>query len=222
MPKMYFIGVTTSESSIHRIFPLWTRLAGFRDATLAGADIPLGGSPETYRSVVTAIRDGPSALGALVTTHKVRIFEYAHDLFTDFDADAKRLGEVSCIVHRGARLSGLAVDTLTAGLALQSVIAEKPFRGQVLIMGAGGAAVALAVHLYREHQPSQVILTDISAARLRQARHLTAARSVLVSGPEDHDRLVEALPAGSLIVNATGMGKDRTGSPITSRARFPR
>src|SRR5713226_6250607 len=129
MPKMYFIGVTTSESSIHRIFPRCAGLAGFGDATLVGADIPGGGPPEAYRPVVAAIRDDPEALGALVTTHKVGIYAHARDLFTDFDADAERLGEVSCIVHRGARLSGLAIDTLTAGLALQSVVAEKPFRG---------------------------------------------------------------------------------------------
>ncbi len=222
MPKMYFIGVTTPESSIHRIFPRWARLAGFDDASLVGADIPVGGPPEAYRSVVTAIRNDPAALGALVTTHKVQIYAHARDLFTDFDADAERLGEISCIVHRGARLSGLAIDTLTAGLALQAVVAEKPFRGEVLIMGAGGAAVALAVHLYREHRPLQVILTDISETRLEQVRRLTAARSVLVSGPEDHDRLIEALAPGSLIVNATGAGKDRPGSPITPRAWFPR
>ncbi len=222
MPKMYFIGVTTSESSIHRIFPQWARLAGFEDAALVGIDIPVGGTPEAYRSAVQTIRDDPAALGALVTTHKVQIYAHARDLFTDFDADAERLREVSCIVHRGARLSGLAIDTLTAGLALRSVVAEKPFRGDVLIMGAGGAAMALAVHLYREHQPSAVVLTDVSAARLEQARNLTPARMVRVSAAEDHDRLIEALAPGSLIVNATGMGKDRSGSPITSRARFPR
>jgi hypothetical protein len=35
------------------------------------------------------------------------------------------------------------------------------------------------------------------------------------------DDLVSAAPPGSLIVNATGMGKDRPGSPITGRARSP-
>ena len=53
-------------------------------------------------------------------------------------------------------------------------------------------------------------------------RTLTPARTVHVSGAEDHDRLLEAMPPGSLVVNATGMGKDRPGSPITPQARFPR
>jgi shikimate 5-dehydrogenase len=29
------------------------------------------------------------------------------------------------------------------------------------------------------------------------------------------------LPAGSLVVNATGLGKDRPGSPVTAEVRFP-
>ena len=222
MRKMYFIGVSTGASSIHRVFPKWARLAGVDDAVLVGADIPLGGSPEQYRAVVSRIREDPQAMGALVTTHKVQIYTHARDLFTDFDADAQTLGEVSCIVHRGERLTGLAIDTLTSALALRDIIGSAPFRGHALILGAGGAGLALAVHLFREHQPARVTLTDISAARLDQVRGLTPAECRLVSAPEDHDRLLEHLPPGSLIVNATGAGKDRPGSPITSRAHFPK
>ena len=218
---MYFIGVTTGESSIHRIFPRWTELAGIEGAVLVGVDLPPGAQPEGYRAAVSRIRDDPEAMGALVTTHKVPIYAYARDLFTDFDADAELLGEVSCIVQRGGRLTGLAIDPLTAGLALRAISGETKFRGHALIMGAGGAGLALACHLYREHQPAEVFLTDISPARLAQVRDRTPARCVLVSGPDSHDRLFEELPPGSLIVNATGLGKDRPGSPITAAARFP-
>jgi shikimate 5-dehydrogenase len=40
-------------------------------------------------------------------------------------------------------------------------------------------------------------------------------------GNRPWDDLVAEAPPGSLIVNATGLGKDRPGSPITGRARFP-
>ena len=40
-------------------------------------------------------------------------------------------------------------------------------------------------------------------------------------GNRPWDDLVEHAPPGSLIVNATGLGKDRAGSPITYRTRFP-
>lgn len=227
---MYFIGVTTGASSIQKIFSAWARLAGAADAELVGADIPVGGRPESYRSVVAAIRDDPGAMGALVTTHKVGLWQHARDLFTDFDSDAELLGEVSCIVRRTedaasragghVRMTGMAIDTLTGGLALRALVGAEPFRGQALIMGAGGAATALAVHLHRHHS-AKVILTDIAAGRLDHAGRLTLARTVRVAGPEDHDHLIGELPPGSLIVNATGVGKDRPGSPVTPRVHFP-
>ena len=210
---MYFIGVSTAQSSIHRIFPHWAAQAGVRDPALLGIDIPIDATPNQYRAAVYTILQDPTTQGALITTHKVGIYEHAADLFTEFDPDARRLGEVSCIVKRGARLTGLAMDTVAGPLALQALNWHGP---AALILGAGGAGLALAVSL-----PGDVILTDISAARLEKVRHLTSARCEQVASPEDNDRLLAALPPGSLIVNATGMGKDRPGAPITPQARFP-
>jgi shikimate 5-dehydrogenase len=39
--------------------------------------------------------------------------------------------------------------------------------------------------------------------------------------PKRNDRIMEEMPKGSLVINATGMGKDRPGSPITDAGRFP-
>jgi shikimate 5-dehydrogenase len=44
---------------------------------------------------------------------------------------------------------------------------------------------------------------------------------VLNDDPAENDRLLATLATGSLVVNATGMGKDRAGSPITDEAVFP-
>ena len=40
--------------------------------------------------------------------------------------------------------------------------------------------------------------------------------------PKRNDEIMRPLPEGSVIVNATGMGKDAPGSPISDRARFPK
>lgn len=209
---MYFLGVTTGASSIHRIFPRWAELAGVGGAVLHGVDLAVEATAASYRRAVENLRDDAEAWGALVTTHKVGLYAHARDLFAGLDPEAERLGEVGCIVKRGGRLTGQAVDTVTAGLALSAI---GPFRGRALIMGAGGAGVALATHL------PGVTLTDISAERLEQARSRTAAECRLVRSAEDHDRLIQSLPAGSLIVNATGMGKDRPGAPVNAAVRFP-
>jgi shikimate 5-dehydrogenase len=43
----------------------------------------------------------------------------------------------------------------------------------------------------------------------------------LNSDPRRNDELMATLPEGSLVINATGMGKDRPGSPITDEGLFP-
>jgi shikimate dehydrogenase len=221
MSRMYFIGVTTGASSIHNFFGRWAALAGVDDAVLTGIDIPLGASPDLYRDAVRAILDDPDACGALVTTHKTAVYEHTRDLFFAFDSDADALREVSCITRHESGLAGAAIDPLACSLALRAVFGDEPFRGDALILGAGGAAVALATALFREHRPAAVTLTEISHTRRDAVRALTPADCLLVMSPEDHDRLIARLPAGALVVNATGMGKDRPGVPITSGARFP-
>ncbi|HIS81217.1 MAG TPA: shikimate dehydrogenase, partial [Candidatus Scatomonas merdavium] len=39
--------------------------------------------------------------------------------------------------------------------------------------------------------------------------------------PEDNDRILASLKPHSLIVNATGLGKDAPGSPLTDQCSFP-
>src|SRR5258707_12941721 len=98
----------------------------------------------------------PECMGALVTTHKVHLLRHARQMFTALDADAEFLGEVSCVVKRGGQINGLALDTVTAGLAVQNIYPQGEVPGQVLILGAGGAATALAVYLRRHHSSTDV------------------------------------------------------------------
>lgn len=219
--RMYFLGVSTGASAIQRIFPEWVRLAGVPDAALNGLDIAVGAPPHAYRDAAALMKDDPDCRGALVTTHKVSLYRDAADLFDSFDDDARLLGEVSCVVCRGGRLQGQAIDTLTGELSLRALLRGKPFAGEALILGAGGAGLALAVVLRRHHRPARVILTDVSSERLREIDGLVDAERVAISAPSDHDRLIASLSPGCLIVNATGLGKDRPGAPVTEAVRFP-
>jgi shikimate dehydrogenase len=222
MQNMYFIGVTTGQSAIHKLFPKWTALAGVGDARLIGIDIPIGAEPSVYREVVKRIRDDDDARGALVTTHKVSLFDYAGDLFNHLDDYAGTLGEISCIVRRGGELHGLATEPISASLAMREFLPLVPFTGSVLIFGAGGAGAAIALHLYRDHRPDRIVLTDIDEHRLDRVRSMVPCEAVLVTDSAGNDRELENMPEASLIVNATGMGKDRPGSPISNAAPFPK
>ena len=44
---------------------------------------------------------------------------------------------------------------------------------------------------------------------------------LITEAPTAADQIVGRLPPSSLVVNATGMGKDRPGSPVTEEVRFP-
>jgi hypothetical protein len=77
VPTMEFMGVTTGSSSIIEPFPRWARVLALAEARLEGRDLPLGAEPDLYRSAVEQIRCDPLSMGALVTTHKIRLLATA-------------------------------------------------------------------------------------------------------------------------------------------------
>src|SRR6266567_1169659 len=121
IPTMYFIGVTTGQSSIMRLFPVWAEALGLQ-AQLVGVDLPLHASPELYRQAVAQIKYDPFSLGALITTHKIDLFHAASDMFDVLDHYARLCHEFSCIVKREDQLIGYAKDPLSSARALQHIL----------------------------------------------------------------------------------------------------
>lgn len=232
---MAFIGVSTGGSLINRLFPVWAGVLGLGNARLVGIDLPVGAPPRAIRDTVRYIAETDSLRGALVTTHKIAVHAHASDLFARFDRYADLLGEVGGISKTAAGLAGHAKDPITAGAALDRLVPRSWWRdhpaAEVLILGAGGAGLALAAHLLEgpaDSRPRRIVLTDIDAGRLAHADRplgtLGGAGIVerrRVAGAADTDALLAALAPASLVVNATGLGKDRPGSPLSDAARFP-
>lgn len=230
---MRFIGVTTRQSSITRLFPLLARELGLTQVQLEGCDLPLRAPANSYRTTVADIAASPSVRGALVTSHKVDLWSAARDLFTKIDEYADLLGEISCITRTTAGLNGHAKDPVTAGRTLDAMIEPGYFArhgAHVMCLGAGGAGLATVVTLLLRgalgDRPERVVLTDVREQRLSAAREVLARvgaedRVDFVLTADGTD-LLDRVPAGSLIVNATGLGKDRPGSPLSAHARFPR
>lgn len=75
-PTFYFIGVTTGQSSIMRVFPKWAELLGL-DAQIKGIDFQPHSPAEQYREAVEFLKNDPLSLGALVTTHKLDLYRAA-------------------------------------------------------------------------------------------------------------------------------------------------
>ena len=236
VPTMEFIGVTTGSSSIMKVFPGWAQVLDLGEARLKGRDLPLGAETDLYRQAVEQIRSDPLSIGALVTTHKINLLAAARDLFDELDPYARLCEEVSCISKRDGRVIAHAKDPITAGRSLRALLGPGYFRrtgGEVLCLGAGGAGTAISVYLVEGQipadPPSRIVMVDKSHESLDALRRVhgrlgtssTEIEYVENAHPAENDELLDALPPGSLIVNASGMGKDIPGSPVTDSARFP-
>jgi shikimate 5-dehydrogenase len=233
-PTMYFIGVSTGASSIRTTFPRWAEELGLH-ARLEGIDLPIHAPAARYREVTTWLRDDPQSRGALVTTHKIDLYEACRDLFDVVDPAARLMGETSSLSKRGDQLVCHAKDPISAGLALEAFVPAGHWQrsgAEVLLMGAGGSATAISWYLTQPgrgaDRPSRVVVTDRSAERLDALRRLheeldtgVPVECVLTPGAGDNDAVLARLDAGALVVNATGLGKDGPGSPLTDEARFP-
>lgn len=228
-----FIGVSTQHSLIQKLFPLWVDVLSLGEAKLRGFDHPPGVSFVTMKSQVEHLRQDFSLAGALVTTHKVVIWEGAKDLFSESDSHAKRLHEVSCISRNSeGELVAHAKDPLTARWAINQIVSKEHWQSfpeaEVLILGAGGAGLALAwVLLDSNEKPARIHLTEVEAGRGSQVKsHLKEFSQEFwtlheINSSEEADLILTKLPPQSLVVNASGLGKDRPGSPLSSNANFP-
>jgi shikimate 5-dehydrogenase len=235
VPTFYFIGVTTGKSSIMKVFPLWMKVLGREEVVMEGVDCKIHDDPEVYRKAVAQIKYDPLSLGSLVTTHKIDLLDAARDMFEYLDPYASITGEVSSISKLDGRLEGHAKDPLTSGASLDAIIDKGYFgktHGDVLCFGAGGSGVATLLHLInkkdKEDRPKKFTFVNRSQGRLDHAREMVGGLKTDIkieyicnSDPLINDKIIEKFPPCSIIINATGMGKDTPGSPITWKGKFP-
>ena len=230
---MYFIGVTTGKSSINQVFPKWSAALGLGEANLEGIDFKVHDAPARYREAVAFIKEHPFAMGALVTTHKMDLFNAACDIFDEIDPLSRSMGEISSIYKRGSRLHGRTVDPTNGGKALGRILPGGYWSetgATACILGAGGAGIALTWFLMQpdRDRPAKIVVTDRDAKKLSHMKqfHATLESSAEVeychcTSAADNDACIAKLPPRSLLINATGLGKDAPGSPLSDTARFP-
>jgi shikimate dehydrogenase len=235
-PRVFsFIGVSTGQSAIMKVFPQWAEHLGVRDVVVAGIDLPLHADRQAYRDVVERIKAGGAELGGLVTTHKLDLFGACRDQFDYIDRYSEFLAEVSSLSKRDGLLRAHAKDPISAGRSLDQLIPPGHWSatgGMALLFGAGGAGSAISLHLLEGRPPADrpagITVVDIDPKRVGALRDVhqriettVEVRYIENSDPLVNDALLASLPAGSLVVNATGMGKDVPGSPVTDEGIFP-
>ena len=237
-PTLHFLGVSTGSSSIRTVFPRWAEQLGLGDVQLSGVDLPVHAPAERYRAVVDVIARDPLSRGALVTTHKLDLYEACTHQFGAVDPLARLMREVSCLSKRDGTLVASAKDPISAGLALEAIVPAGHWQAtgaDAFVMGAGGSAIAISWYLTRPergvHRPRRVVVSDLSPQRLGALARVheevgtdVPVETVLLDrdgAGSANGALLAGLPAGSLVVNATGLGKDAPGSPLGDGARFP-
>jgi shikimate dehydrogenase len=242
-PLILFAGVSTGGSFVHTVFGGWAAVLG-RPWRLRGIDLPPSTQPETYRQLLSAMRHNPAVHGAVITAHKLRLYRACAADLDRCDRLTDLTHEINTLAS-GSTIAGYARDALSLTHVIPTLASRSTARTlsglHVLCIGAGGAATALLLALHldidadsdaadpvipRADQPARVIFADTSPRALDDLRSV-AARALIstghlsfaqVRGAGDCDTLVAELPSPGLLVNATGLGKDRPGSPITGRA----
>lgn len=234
-PTFYFVGVTTGRSSINKVFPLWMKELGRSEIVLEGIDHIIHDESENYRKTVAQIKYDPLSLGALVTTHKIDLYAATKDMFDFLDPYAKLCDELSSISKLNGKLEGYAKDPISAGISLDAIVGKAYFGrtgGDILIFGAGGSSIATVLHLINKtskaDRPKNIKVINRSKPRLDHLCQMVKGLSsdikidyIMNSDPVQNDALMASIPDFSVIINATGMGKDTPGSPITDSGVFP-
>jgi shikimate dehydrogenase len=184
------IGWPVSHSRSPLLHNFWLRRYG-----IDGAYVPLPTRAEDFAAAVHGLR-AAGMRGANVTIpHK----EAAFALCDQVDESARRAGAVNTLVFSAAGISGSNTDGygFLANLRAHGVATAGP----ALVLGAGGAARAIAAALMAEG--ARVTVCNRTAARAGALAE--ALPGLRVVGWEDRAR---ALADQALLVNTTSLGME--------------
>ena len=219
-----------------KVFPAWAEHLGL-DAEIKGIDLPLDDAARELpgrrrfpqaRPAVARLRWSPRTSSTCTRR--------PGDLFDRVGPDTEVLDEVSSISKRGPELWGHAMDPITCGLSLEAIVDDGYWArtgGELLLLGAGGSSLALTLYLHRRALAGQDVPSRwwsptggrVGSQEMQEVhRRLGIALPVeyhLAPTPDLNDARVAALPPHSVVANATGLGKDRPGSPLTDAVVFP-
>ena len=187
------LGWPVGHSRSPRLHGHWLRTTG-----IDGAYVPLPVRPEDFAEAVRLLpRMG--FVGANVTVpHK----EAAFRLATRRDQAAERCGAVNTLIFDGDAIEGRNTDVFGFMENLRRGAPHwRAADGPAVLLGAGGAARAIAVGLVEAGVPELRIVNRTAARAEALARLVGGA-----AGPVAWNALPQALAGAALLVNATSLG----------------
>lgn len=192
------VGWPVSQSLSPSLHAYWLDELG-----LDGAYVPLPVRPEDFSTVVGALmKTGFKGVNVTIP-HKEAAFAICHD----FDLAAQISQAVNLLVfHANGRIEGRNTDATGLAAALREKLGDESLRGNVaVILGAGGAARAVAVALH-DLGIAEIRVVNRSEARAQQlagalTKNLTP--KIDVFSQADWPR---AARDAALVVHATSAG----------------
>jgi shikimate dehydrogenase len=151
---------------------------------------------------------GVRALGnfrglSVTIPHKIEIMNYVDEI----PAVDRAIGSINTVIHEGDKLIGLGTDGPGALKALRDAGAEVDGKN-VLMLGAGGAARAIAFTLAWKTQLRELTILDINEPMLRGlTADLVAGTEALIT-PEvmTESSLAAAMERAEVIIHCTPIG----------------
>ena len=159
---------------------------------------------EDVKSALAGMRAIRTFRGLSVTIpHKLEAMKHVDEV-----AEVDRsIGSINTVIHEQDRLIGLGTDGPAALKALADHGAAPDGRN-VLFLGAGGAARAIAFTLARQAQPKQIALLDINEKLLLGLqRDLQAGTKVPIQAELMNEKsLAAAMVAADVVMHCTSIG----------------
>ncbi|MFO8084612.1 MAG: shikimate dehydrogenase [Desulfobacterales bacterium] len=159
---------------------------------------------EDVKSALTGMRALENFRGMSVTIpHKIEAMKYVDQIAKSDLA----IGSINTVINEKGKLFGMGTDGPGALKALVDAGVQIDGRN-ILILGAGGAARAIAFTLAQKSRLNQLAVLDIDGIMLSGLIHdLKAGTDArIMSGLLDHESLAENMKVADIIIQCTPVG----------------
>lgn len=159
---------------------------------------------EDLKSAISGMRALENFRGMSVTIpHKIEVIDYLDEV-DDID---RSIGSINTVINENGKLCGFGTDGPGALKAIRDA-GVNPDAATVLMLGAGGAARAIAFTLARSTRIGKLVMMDINEPMLKGlAADLGSGTNVAVEadllGPET---ISSRVPEADIIINCTPIG----------------
>lgn len=157
--------------------------------------------------------DGFKALGIkginVTIPHKINVMQYLDEI----DPLAIKIGAVNTIKNEDGRLIGKNTDALGAKRALINVGCRLRSK-KILILGAGGAARAIAFSLAEEAKEIVILNRTVKKAQ-NLAQNIIEHSKVIIKGKHlNQQNIKEELKDSNILINTTSVGMKPQEDPV--------